>query len=159
MIRVLFVCTGNICRSPMAEAVFQKLVRDAGLSDHIEIDSAGTGHWHAGERAHPGTLRVLRKHGIEDYDGRARALRTDDLKRFDYVIVMDDGHLDDVRYLQRRHGDGRAQVARLLDFAPKAGEDEVPDPYYSGEFDRVYDLVLAGARGLLAHLRKEHNLS
>lgn len=158
MIRVLFVCTGNICRSPMAEAVFAHLVEEAELDDQIVCDSAGTGDWHTGESAHPGTLRVLRRHGITDYEGEARALEATDFKRFDYIVAMDDDHLHDVTYFNRRYGNGAVKIARLLDYAPHVPEREVPDPYYSGEFDRVYDLVLEGARGLLAHIRHDHQL-
>jgi len=150
MIRVLFVCLGNICRSPMAEAVFRQLVREEGLEHAIETDSAGTGHWHLGERPHRGTRVVLERRGIP-YDGRARLITPRDLEEFDYIIVMDDSNLQDVLALGR----GRARVARLMDFAPRAGHSEVPDPYYTGHFEEVYDLVLQGARGLLDHLRHE----
>jgi protein-tyrosine phosphatase len=152
-VSVLFVCTGNICRSPMAEAVFEHLVRQVGLDDQIDVDSAGTADYHVGRRAHPGTLRVLEKNGIF-HDGRARHLTRDDLRQFDYIIAMDNENLDDVQAL----GETDATVARLLDFAPEQPEREVPDPYYSGRFEEVYPLVLAGGKGLLARIRKDHNL-
>lgn len=141
----------------MAEAVFAHLVEEAGLEDQITCDSAGTGDWHTGEPAHPGTLRILRRHGIE-YEGAARPLDATDFKRFNYIVAMDDDHLHDVTYFNRRHGNGAVKIARLMDFAPHAPEREVPDPYYTGEFDRVYSLVLEGARGLLAQIRRDHNL-
>ncbi len=153
MVRVLFVCLGNICRSPMAEAVFAHRVREAGLEDQIEADSAGTGDWHLGERPHQGTRRILQKNSIP-YDGRARLIDRTDYDRFDYIVVMDNANLRDVRYL----GKGKAQVVRLMDFALQSGVAEVPDPYYDGRFELVYDLVSEAASGLLAHIRQERQL-
>lgn len=153
MVRVLFVCLGNICRSPMAEAVFADLVRRAGLDDKIEVDSAGTGHWHLGERAHPGTRRVLERNRIT-YDGRSRLITRHDLDQFDYVITMDDANLCSVQAI----GAGRAAVHPLMDFAPHLDVTEVPDPYYDGRFERVYELVLEAAEGLLTTIRREHDI-
>lgn len=155
-LRVLFVCLGNICRSPMAEAVFQRQVDSAGLADRFEIDSAGTGGWHAGEPAHRGTQAVLRRNGIA-YTGRARQVQPADLQRFDYVIAMDQENVADLRRLDRAGAlDGK--LHRLLDFAP-GGLRDVPDPYYTGQFDLVYELVNAGAAGLLEFVRAERGLS
>jgi protein-tyrosine phosphatase len=139
----------------MAEAVFQNLVDDAGLSDEIIIDSAGTGSWHVGERAHRGTLAVLRKHNIE-YNGRARQIALQDFDRFDYILTMDNDNLADVARMVP--DSSHAVVARFLDFADDLSIHEVPDPYYDGRFDEVYDLVRRGAEGLLAHIRKEKEL-
>jgi len=154
-VRVLFVCLGNICRSPMAEAVFQHLVDEAGLSDRIEIDSAGTGGWHVGEPAHRGTRRVLFQHGIT-YTGAARQIETRDFSRFDYVLAMDDANLSDLRRMMPAHSP--ATLRRFLDFLPDAPTREVPDPYYDGNFEGVYDLVRAGAEALLAHIRQDKGL-
>jgi protein-tyrosine phosphatase len=159
MIRVLFVCLGNICRSPMAEAVFQHMVNQEGLADQIEADSAGTGEWHIGSAAHPGTLAVLQTNGIA-YDGRGRTLHPTDMRNFDYIIPMDNDNLRNVQRLHKLAG-GAAKVALLLDFseaAKKAGLREVPDPYLTGGFENVYSLVTDGAAGLLAAIRREHDL-
>lgn len=155
MIRVLFVCLGNICRSPMAEGLFQHLVDEAGLSDKILIDSAGTGSWHVGERAHRGTRRELKKHGI-DYKGRARQISRSDFDNFDYILAMDQSNLRNIRGMVPENT--QAHIGLFMDYAPQAGTREVPDPYYSGGFDRVYALVEMAAEGLLATIREEHNL-
>lgn len=152
-IQVTFVCLGNICRSPMAEGVFRHLVEQAGLSDRIAVDSCGTGSWHIGERPHQGTRKVLRQHGI-DYDGRARQLATADFARADFLIAMDTENLQ----ILRRRASTAAEIGLLLDYADGIHERDVPDPYYSGGFDRVYQLVEAGCRGLLAHIRNKEGI-
>lgn len=153
-IRVLFVCLGNICRSPMAEAVFQDLVDQAGLGDQFIVDSAGTGSWHVGEKAHPGTRKVLEKHNIH-YNGRARQVRSSDLADDrTYVIAMDAANMRDLR---NQYGD-HPRLYRLLDFASQNDVRDVPDPYYSGNFDYVYQLVEDGARNLLAAIRQQEGI-
>lgn len=153
-VRVLFVCLGNICRSPMAEAVFQKLVDDAGLSGKVQVDSAGTSSYHVGEQAHPGTRRVLTRHGI-NYDGRARQIKTDDLSNGStYFIAMDS---DNLEALRQKFGD-TPHIHRLLDFAIHANVHDVPDPYYSDNFDYVYRLVEDGCYGLLETIRRNEGL-
>ena len=154
MIRVNFVCLGNICRSPMAEAIFAKMVRDAGLEDEIAVDSAGTGSWHVGEMAHRGTRQILQQHGIE-YSGRARQVTRQDMDPEAYVVAMDESNTD---VLRRRFG-GHRRLYRLLDFAGSSDVRDVPDPYYTGNFEYVYQLVEEGCRGLLAFICEEEGLS
>jgi len=152
-IKVMLGCSGNICRSPMAEGVFRHLVREAGLGDKISADSTGTGGWHVGESPHPGTRRMLERHGIQ-YHHRARQLTQQDVRSADYLIAMDSSHLAHIR---RMRPDG-AEVGLLLDYAPEMYVEEVPDPYYDGNFEEVYELVEAGARGLLQHIRQKEGL-
>ncbi len=150
MIRVLFVCLGNICRSPMAEAVFASKVREADLESEIEVDSAGTGDYHIGKPPHRGTQKALADRDIP-LDHLARQVDVDDLNRFDYVVVMDEMNWRDVLAL----GEGRAQVRRLLEFDPGKTLLEVPDPYHSGAFESVFELIDRACDGLLAEIRRE----
>jgi protein-tyrosine phosphatase len=158
MVRVLFVCSGNICRSPMAHGLFQHLVDSAGLGDQIEVESAGTGSWHVGESPHRGTLNMLSQHGI-DFMHRARQIRRADLARYDYILAMDDDNLANLHYLaDHQTQPRRVHISLFMDFAPQAGVREVPDPYYSGRFAEVYTLVAQASEGLLQHIREQHNL-
>lgn len=152
-VKVIFVCLGNICRSPMADGVFQKMVNEAGLQDKIQVDSAGTSGYHVGEEAHRGTRQVLTKHGIV-YNGRSRQISTTDNTPNTYLIALDESNLSD---LNRMFGQ-RKKTYRLLDFATKTTEQNVPDPYYSGGFDYVYELVEDGCVGLLAFIRQEEGI-
>jgi len=155
LINVLFVCLGNICRSPMADGVFQNMVAEAGLSAQIHVDSAGTAGYHVGETAHSGTLKTLKKHGI-NYTSRSRQLHHQDFDKFDYILAMDEDNLASIR--SSLASNNQATVRLFLDYADGQKTREVPDPYYNGRFDEVYDLVLAGSKGLLEAIRKEYNL-
>ena len=153
-ISVLFVCLGNICRSPMAEGVFRQLVEEEGLDGQIRIDSAGTGDWHLGETPDPRASAVARKNGVE-LDSIARTIEVGDLDRFDYVLAMDRENLHDIRALQQAHG-GDASIHLFREFDPDAeGDLEVPDPYFgAGDgFDRVYEMIHRTASTLLDDLR------
>jgi len=152
---VLFVCLGNICRSPLAEGVFRHLVRERGLEDHYQVDSAGTGGWHVGDPPDRRSWEVARRNGVR-LEGRARQLTGRDLERFHWVIVMDRENLDAVEALQRRQGGG-ARAHRLRDFDPEPGDGDVPDPYYGGPdgFDQVYAMVHRAAEALLERLEGE----
>lgn len=149
--RVLFVCLGNICRSPTAEGVFVKLVRDAGLEHAFEIDSCGTGGWHAGELAHPDTRKTALARGME-LTHRARQLKYSDFEEFDVLLAMDKKNLKDMRELamEPEHHE-KLHLFRDFDAEGAKGE-EMPDPYYTGEFDLVFDLCERAGRGLLTHL-------
>ncbi|GED59597.1 low molecular weight protein-tyrosine-phosphatase [Brevibacillus formosus] len=149
MTTVLFVCLGNICRSPMAEAVFRHLVEAEGLAGEISIDSAGLGGWHAGEPPHKGTQKVLTENGIAHDTLRARQIVTQDFSEYDYIVCMDEENLSALKQM----APSGKKVYRLLDFADSVQEQNVEDPYYTGRFTYVYDLVNAGCRGLLNEIK------
>lgn len=156
-VSILFVCLGNICRSPTAEAVFARDVAAAGLAHRFDIDSAGTGDWHAGELAHPPTRAMASSRGVE-ITHRARQIRHDDLGRFDHVLVMDRDNRRNVLALARTDAE-RAKVRLFRAFEAGAGpDDEVPDPYYSGRFGEVFEICERASAGLLAHVRRAHGL-
>jgi protein-tyrosine phosphatase len=150
--RVLFVCLGNICRSPTAEAVFAKRVRDEGVAHLFEIDSAGTGDWHVGELAHPRTRETADRRSTP-ITHRARTVRLEDFERFDLLVAMDRSNVTNLHRLAGSD-EHRAKVRLFREFDPEAGAGhEVPDPYYTGQFDEVFDICERAAAGLLSHLR------
>lgn len=154
-VRVLFVCLGNICRSPTAEGVFRKLVADRGLADAFEIDSAGTSAWHRGEPPDPRSREEARRHGINLDAQRSRPVQADDFQRFDYILAMDGMNL---RELRKRCPDPlQSRLHRLTAFAPALGVADVPDPYYGGDrgFETVFNIIAASAEGLLETIQQE----
>lgn len=153
MVNVLFVCLGNICRSPSAEGVFGAVVERERLADRIQVDSAGTASYHLGRPPDPRAQAVARRRGIDLSGLRARRIEPNDFRRFDHLLAMD----------RRNHADLLAicppgaehRLSLFLAFAPEAKALDVPDPYLGGsaDFERMLDLIELGARGLLAHLR------
>ncbi|WP_029133820.1 low molecular weight protein-tyrosine-phosphatase [Sedimenticola selenatireducens] len=157
-VSVLFVCMGNICRSPTAHGVFEQMVKNAGLTPYIEVDSAGTHAYHVGNQPDPRSQKTALGRGIDLSRQRARKAAREDFERFDYVIAMDRDNLNNL--LEIAPDDFREKLHLLLDFAPELGIREVPDPYYGGTggFDRVFDLVSAASEALLATIRREHQI-
>jgi len=157
-VRLLFVCMGNICRSPTAEGVMRSLVREAGLEDEIEIDSAGTGGWHAGAPPDERATAAAGRRGVT-LAGAARQVRPQDFERYDLLLAADRENLADLHALAPSDA-ARAKVRLLREFDPDGSpahppDLDVPDPYYGGPdgFDDVLDLVEAACRGLLAEVR------
>lgn len=157
MIKVLFVCLGNICRSPMAEAVMRSQVKNAGLDKVILVDSAGTGEWHIGKPPHEGTRKILSQYKIDDSGMYARQVRKEDFYDFEYIIAMDDMNVSNLS--QWYPEDRKVEVKKLLDFVPQHAGGDVPDPYYTGNFEEVYAMVDEGCRRLLQHIKEEQQLN
>jgi protein-tyrosine phosphatase len=157
-VRILFVCLGNICRSPTAEGVMRHLVREHGLEDAIEIDSAGTGGWHVGSPPDERATAAAGRRSIV-VDGAARRFSPDDFDEFDLIVAMDADNARDLLALAPSE-EAAAKVRLLREFDPASdggGDLDVPDPYYGGPdgFDEVLDMVDAATRGLLEHVRRE----
>jgi protein-tyrosine phosphatase len=150
-IKVLFVCMGNICRSPVAQGVFENVVRREGLEGEVEVDSAGTGSWHVGQPPDPRAQESVLVRGLDISGQRARRITLEDCSTFDYVLTMDEENYRKVADLCQ----GNAVVRPFLDFATESPETEVPDPYSGGpdEFGRVLDLVEEASEGLIEDIR------
>ncbi len=156
VIRTLFVCLGNICRSPTAEAVFRDQVKKAGYDSRIETDSAGTIGYHEGLPPDNRAQATARGRGIDMSDLRGRKVVAQDFESFDYVLAMDNENFADLKRICPAGREGRLRM--FLDFAAERTEREVPDPYYGGDrgFDHVFDLVTDASLGLLSHIRAEN---
>ncbi len=149
---VLFVCLGNICRSPTAHGVFEQMVQQRGLEERIVIDSCGTGDWHIGRAPDRRASAAAKARGYDLEHLRARQVTAQDFHSFDYILAMDNNNLADLCALQPQGFTGTLRL--FLDYAPQFGEREVPDPYYGGDegFDHVLDLVEAASEGLLREI-------
>jgi protein-tyrosine phosphatase len=154
-VKVLFVCMGNICRSPTAHGVFRHLVQQAGLEKQIEIDSAGTHAYHVGEPADKRSSATAKQRGIDLSDLRARQVTSEDLYEYDYVLAMDNANLAGLLALSTP--DTRHKIQRFLSYSPELTEQEVPDPYYGGTdgFNHVFDLVQTASEALLRHIQEQ----
>lgn len=154
MIRVLFVCLGNICRSPMAEAIMRDVVAKENLSDKVEVDSAATSAYHIGQPPHQGTQNKLQEYGISTAGMKARQLKQEDFDEFDYIIGMDESNIRNIHAILGKSD--ASKIFRFLDITdhPK----DVPDPYYTGDFQETYDLVVNGCQALLQKIKQEHTL-
>lgn len=155
MVKVLFVCLGNICRSPTAHGIFEKMVISAGLQDKIGVDSCGTGSWHVGQPPDERTLKTARERGYDISHLRARKLAAEDFDRFDYILSMDTRNLADV--IKKAPADYKGQIKLLLDFSKERNVLEVPDPYYGGDegFDRIFNMIESACECLLDELKKK----
>ncbi|MEM6803898.1 MAG: low molecular weight protein-tyrosine-phosphatase [Bacteroidota bacterium] len=159
MVKVLFVCLGNICRSPMAEGLFLKQVKEAGLSDKIEIDSCGTGAWHVGDKADPRMRETASRHGI-NLLSRARKVEITDFREFDYIIPMDNSNLMNLQRMATHVPDIKAAIIKMRYFDEGNENADVPDPYYGGEqgFEDVFQMLDRSCAALLAFIREQHEI-
>lgn len=160
MIHVLFVCTGNICRSPTAEGIFRKYVEDAGLSEKIQIDSAGLLDHHEGDNADPRTQMHAKKRGFDLSEIISRPITRDDFKKFDYLIAMDGSHLKAMRELCPDDLKSKKVILLMLDYSKEWKGEPVPDPYFTGEagFELVLDMLEESCKELLRQIKVQHKL-
>jgi len=155
-VKVLFVCMGNICRSPTAHGVFQALVDEQGLDKRILVDSAGTHSYHIGSPPDPRSQATARSRGIDLSALSARQFQSDDFVDFDYLIAMDRSNRSNIAALNP--GKGQARLALMLEYSKKYKQSEVPDPYFGeGGFDQVFDMIADASEGLLDHIRQQYN--
>lgn len=157
MIKILFVCAGNICRSPTAEGYMKKIVREAGLQNHIYVDSAGTSSYHHGDEPDMRSVECALRHGLDICDLRSRPVQAEDFAEFDLILAMDGQNVWNLD-MKRPHGDARyekAIVKKLLEYAPGYGEN-IPDPYYGEHgFENVYEMISSSCDSLLQELKNK----
>lgn len=155
MTRILFVCTGNICRSPSAEAIFREAVKNSPLAAHVAYDSAGTQGYHEGEAPDPRAVATAQARGYAMQDLVARQVTEDDFYRFDLIFAMDRGHLRELQALRPR--DAEAEIVLFLPYAGVLRTEDVPDPYYGSEqgFETTFDLIEQGVQGIIHQLERQ----
>jgi len=159
MIRVLFVCLGNICRSPMAEGIFKDMIKEKKLEENVFCDSAGTSDWHIGEQPDPRAIENARLNGVE-LNHAARQFSPDDLLEFDYVLVMDHNNLAIVKDLAETYPDVNPEIFLTREFDKPQNSLVVPDPYFGGEdgFQEVFEILIQSSRNFLEFLIQKHRL-
>jgi protein-tyrosine phosphatase len=160
MIGVLFVCLGNICRSPLAEGIFKKKINDANLGQLITADSAGTSHWHVDELPDKRSVDIARRNGIE-LDHYGRQIVQNDLNDFDYIIAMDGDNYNDIIRLKENYGNGKAEIILMRYFDDQQSGTDIPDPYYGGPngFQNVFDLLDESLSNFLDKIIDDHRLN
>lgn len=159
MIKVLFVCLGNICRSPLAEAVFNHHIKEMGLSHKLQSDSCGTSDYHIGELPDERSVATAKRHGIE-ISHRGRQLNHADIRNFDYIIAMDKSNEKNIYRLMDTYNLNHEQIHLMRSFQPNPDSMEVPDPYYGGEdgFENVYQILDKSIQELIVKLKREHQV-
>ena len=156
MKRVLFVCLGNICRSPVARGVAQQYLDEHDLNHRVAVDSCGTSSYHEGEQANAHTRRTAKRFGVDLEAHRSRRLRDSDFEEFDWLVALDGSNERDIR--RRLPADAPCAVVRFMDYVPDARTRDVPDPYYEGGFEGVHRLIESGIPSLMdAVLKKDHS--
>jgi protein-tyrosine phosphatase len=159
MIKVLFVCLGNICRSPLAEAIFNHKIKILGLEDRFKSDSAGTSDFHIGELPDDRTMKCASKHGL-NINHRGRQVNRTDFRDFDYILAMDDNNLRTLENLKNSYSFFGKEIQLMRDFAPECQGMSVPDPYYGGDegFEEVYQILDEAIEGFLEKVKATHQL-
>lgn len=157
MFKVLFVCTGNICRSPTAHGIFDQMVKNKGLDDVVGVDSAAIISYHQGQAPDDRAIRTALKNGVDIRSLRARKVNESDFSNFDLIVAMAEDHYEALSVMQERFTHKKAVLCKMMDFAPQYHTNDVPDPYYgSGDgFQTVFDMVYTACEGLLNHIEKD----